>query len=120
MGAPTSWWASCTIFVELWPRSFSIRELLPLMADSSARTRSALGETTRWTRATRASDSSARSMWRAKIVPLAPVMASVRFFPPGFSSEDSACGRILLIIAQYLSGFNATFGDRLRHPAAAL
>jgi len=105
MEAPTSWWASCTILVELWPRSFSVSALPPLIEDSSARTRRALGETTRLTRATRASDSSARSMWRAKIVPLAPVMASVRFFPPGNFSEGSAKCCILLIIAQYLSHF---------------
>jgi len=56
-------------------------ELRPLMADSSASTRRALGETMRSTWETRASASRATSISRAKSAPLAPVMARVKTFP---------------------------------------
>jgi len=47
MEAPMSSWASRAILDEGWPRSFSGKELRPVRLVSSARTRSALGETTR-------------------------------------------------------------------------
>jgi len=74
-------WASCLIFFEGLPRSFSRSALRPLMADSSASTRRALGETTRSTWETRASACRATSISRAKRAPLAPVTARVKIFP---------------------------------------
>src|SRR5579871_2146704 len=90
MLAPTSSLFCCRIFPDGSTgasRSCCTRLVRPLMSSSSANTRKALSEATKFTVLIRVSCAAARSSARTKIAPLAPVAATVSTWEAGWKEK---------------------------------